>query len=367
MAQEGSPMSAYVVGLDVHKAHTTFVIQDGTGTVSARGEFPTTRVGLEAWSRAHSVPAGTAVALESGTLAFFVAEELQRVGLTAVVLDAHEVRAKARPRQKSDRRDAFELCDGLRRGIYRTVVHVPAPAIRQLRGLLARRRHFVRVQTAQATALKHRLRATGQATLARSLRTPRAWERVQDRVAADPELATLVASHYAVWTAAAGQRALLEHTLAGHAQPLAADLRRLQTVPGVGPLVALTALAAFAEVQRFAGAKQAASYAGLVPSTYQSGACDRHGHITKRGSAELRAMLVEAAHHAARRDHPLHHVFTRLCVRRGYKPAVVAVAHRLCRILFALLRDQTEFTPPLYPAATRGPRRRRGVLAAALT
>ena len=90
-------------------------------------------------------------------------------------------------------------------------------------------------------------------------------------------------------------------------------------------------------------AKHAASYAGLVPSTDQSGDRDTHGHITKRGSAALRTMLCEAAHHAQRPNHPLHPYFVRLCAHRGYKMAVVAVAHRLCRILFALLRDGAEF------------------------
>jgi transposase len=84
-------------------------------------------------------------------------------------------------------------------------------------------------------------------------------------------------------------------------------------------------------------------------STHQAGACDRHGPITKRGAAELRAMPVEAAHHAARREHPLHAAFTTLCVRRGYKPAVVAIAHRLCRILFAMLRDDSDFRTPHAP------------------
>ena len=121
-------------------------------------------------------------------------------------------------------------------------------------------------------------------------------------------------------------------------------MKRLETVPGVGPIVALTAIAVFAEVSRFASAKHAASYAGLVPSTFQSGERDAHGHITKRGSAELRAMLCEAAHHARRPVHPLHPHFARVCARRGYKTAVVAVAHRLCRILFAMLRDGTDFS-----------------------
>jgi transposase len=120
-------------------------------------------------------------------------------------------------------------------------------------------------------------------------------------------------------------------------------VRRLETVPGVGPIVALTAIAVFADVSRFGSAKHAASYSGLVPSTFQSGDRDTHGHITKRGSAELRTMLCEAAHQARRATHPLHPHFTRLCARRGYKLAVVAVAHRLCRILFAMLRDGSDF------------------------
>jgi len=118
---------------------------------------------------------------------------------------------------------------------------------------------------------------------------------------------------------------------------------QLQSVPGVGRIVALTAIAVFSDIHRFPSAKHAASYAGLVPSTYQSGEQDRHGAITKQGSAELRAMLCEAAHHAARPTSPLHPYFTRLCARRGYKMAVVAVAHRLCRILFGMLRDGTTF------------------------
>ena len=55
-------------------------------------------------------------------------------------------------------------------------------------------------------------------------------------------------------------------------------------------------------------------------------------------------MLCEAAHHARGTAHPLHPYFARVCTRRGYKAAVVAVAHRLCRILFAMLRDGTDFS-----------------------
>src|SRR5262249_10487981 len=171
------------------------------------------------------------------------------------------------------------------------------------------------------------------------------WDRLLAALAPVPELAGHVRLHLAVWQQVGEQVRAVDQLLADLARPLREDMHRLQAVPGVGPVVALTALAVFADVHRFASAKHVASYAGLVPSTYQSGTCDRHGHITKRGSAELRAMLCEAAHHARRPAPPLSPYFMKLCARRGYKIAIVAVAHRLCRLLYALLRDGTDFQP----------------------
>jgi transposase len=204
----------------------------------------------------------------------------------------------------------------------------------------------VRIQTAEVNAAKRLLRGAGWLAGTRtSLRSATSWDRLLTALAAVPELEGHVRLHYAVWQQAGEQVRALDHQLADLARPLRDEMRRLETVPGVGPVVALTALAVFADVQRFASAKHVASYAGLVPSTYQSGDRDRHGHITKRGSAELRTMLCEAAHHARRPSHPLHPYFSKLCHRRGYKIAIVAVAHRLCRLLFALLRDGSEFQP----------------------
>jgi hypothetical protein len=90
------------------------------------------------------------------------------------------------------------------------------------------------------------------------------------------------------------------------------------------------------------------------PSTFHSGEREASGHITKRGSAELRAMLCEAAHHTARPQNPLNPFFTELCVRRGYKMAVTAVAHRLLRVIYAMLRDRTDFDVTKLPIE-RGP------------
>jgi len=338
-------MEPYYVGLDVHSRQSAFVIEDGGGRVSAQGEIPTTPAGLEHLRAAHRLPPNTPVALETGTVAFFVARQLAAIGLAPQVIDAHEVRLKAhRPTQKSDRRDAFELCEGLRRGIYRAIVHVPRAAVLRLRETLARRRHFVRLQTAQISAVKALLRGAGLGRLSRSLGSEVGWAKVLAALAEHREVQAYVEQHRALWRCAREQITTLEAALAQQQRASFADaLRRLQTIPGVGSIVASTAIAVFSDIGRFPDAKHAASYAGLVPATYQSGERDAHGRITKRGAAELRAMLCEAAHHASRPDHPLHPYFAPLAARRGYKMAVVAVAHRLCRIIFAMLRDTRDF------------------------
>jgi len=332
------------VGLDVHSKRSVFVIEQEDGKVIGRGQIPTTPAGLGWLKKEYRLGPGTAVALETGTVAFYVARELTRLELKAVVIDAHEVRVKAqRPGQKSDRRDAFEICEGLRRGIYRTIVHVPSEEISRLRETLSRRRHFVWVRTGEINAAKRLLRAAGLGHLSKSLGTEAAWEKLLVALPVEGELRSYVAQHGAVWRCVQEQVAVLDEALATQQAPVASAVERLQSVPGVGPIVALTAVAVFSDVTRFGSCKEAASYGGLVPSSNQSGDRDTHGRITKRGSAALRSMLCEAAHHAARPTHPLNPYFAKLCAKAGYKKAVVAVAHRLCRILFAMLRDGAVF------------------------
>jgi transposase len=347
------------VGLDVHSKQSVFVIQDETGKIVGRGEVATSREGFERLRAEHGLGVGTKIALETGTMAFFAARELARLGLTPVVIDAYEVRLKAhRPMQKSDRRDALELCEGIRRDTYRSIVHVPPVEVSRLRETLSRRRHFVRIQTAEMNAVKRLLRSVGLGHLAKSLRTEAAWRKLIERLSPhDPMLRTYIEGHRALWTSASEQVARLEQVLESQERRFAEQIEWLRSVPGVGRIIALTVVAVFSDVSRFGKAKRAASYAGLVPATHQSGERDAHGRITKKGSGELRAMLCEAAHHASRPNHPLNPYFRKLCAKRGYRMAVVAVAHRLCRILYSMLRHRTVFDPRRLNVE-RGPFRR---------
>jgi hypothetical protein len=155
----------------------------------------TTPEGLTHLCRNHQLPPGTMVGLETGTSAFYAARAVAALQLVPVVVDAHEVRRTAhRPAPKSDRRDAFEVCDGIRRGLYRSVVYIPSPAISTLRTALSRRRHFVRIQTAEVNATKRLLRGAGWLVGTRtSLRSATSWDRLLAAFAAAPELAAMSA------------------------------------------------------------------------------------------------------------------------------------------------------------------------------
>lgn len=331
------------IGLDVHSKQTVYVAQEADGKLMGQGQVPTTPEGLRQVVETLQAPPLSFCGLETGTQATWVSRQLTALGMKPVVIDAREVRLKARrAKQKSDRRDAFEICDGLRRDIYTTIIFVPEEPLEKLRLILSRRRHFVRMRTQQVNAAKFLLRSRGLKDLARSLTTGRAWERLQSHPDAK-SLCDYLAMHGQMWKEAGQRIQTLEKELEDALAPFAKTAELLQTVPGVGPVTSATFIAALGTPERFPDSAHVVSYLGLAVSTYDSGERERHGHITKSGNSDARGVLCEAAHHAAKPTHPLNPYFTRLCAKRGYKPAVIAVAQRLARILFQIWRRGQPF------------------------
>jgi transposase len=122
--------------------------------------------------------------------------------------------------------------------------------------------------------------------------------------------------------------------------------RRLMTIPGVGPVVALTYRATVDLPARFRNSKSVGAVFGLTPSKYQSGEIDRTGAISKCGDDMMRAMLYEAAHILLVRSAKwswLKAWAMQIARRRGLKKAVVALARRLAVIMHRIWVDGTEF------------------------
>lgn len=334
----------YYLGLDVHSKKTSYCLQEEGGVVKAQGEILSTREAFAELKKRLSIPDGTKVALESGAQAKFTVGLLHELELTPVVINAFEVRRKARRiGQKTDSRDAFELCDGLRRDIYDSIVYIPEPRIARIRAVTSRRRHFVKLATMETNAAKFVLRSAGFGTLVRSLKTDRAWKKLIDDPRLPEEIRSDIRRHFITWQHTKIQIAELENELEVAVKPFAEDVDRLRTMPGVGPLTAATFFSTLGRVDRFADSNRVISYLGLAPSMNDSGAKERHGGITKRGSSAARTILCEVAHLAARKTHPLNPYFARLCAKHGLKRAIVAVAARLARILYQMWRKKESF------------------------
>ena len=115
----------------------------------------------------------------------------------------------------------------------------------------------------------------------------------------------------------------------------------LRTIPGVGPRTAEAVVAYIDDPRRFARIRSVGSYFGLTPCQDQSASRNRLGHITKNGPSTVRRLLVEAAWQSIRRSDQARAYFERLLNRKPErrKIAIVGVAHKLLRIMLAMLRS----------------------------
>ena len=227
-----------------------YVAQDESGNVTVQGKVATTAEGFCHLVETLEAPKGTNIGLDTGAQAMWVARLLSGLGMQSVVIDAHEVRRKARRiGQKYERRDAFEICDGIRRGLYTSMVHVPDAQLLGLRQILSRRRHFVKVCTMQINAAKFLLRSVGLGREAASLGTLQAWQKLLGRPAVE-SVREHLAMHADLWRVAQEKVILLEKELGEALAPFKATVRRLQTVPGVGMITAATYIAVLATPER---------------------------------------------------------------------------------------------------------------------
>ena len=126
------------------------------------------------------------------------------------------------------------------------------------------------------------------------------------------------------------------------------DLDILTSIPGIGQTSAVTILAEIGNFNDFPSAEKLAAWTGIVPSVYQSAEKYRTGRITKQGSRQLRWILIEVAHSAARTKHShFHQYFTRMKRKVGYQKAVVALAHTVLRVIWHLLHYREHYVDPI--------------------
>lgn len=130
-------------------------------------------------------------------------------------------------------------------------------------------------------------------------------------------------------------------------EPLQHQFKLLGSIPGVGPILAAHFLAEVPDITRFDNAGQLAAYAGLVPTTHQSGNSERPGKLAKTGNVHLRTAFYMPALSAARHN-PLIATFVARLQAEGNKAKmtiVAAVMHKLLRLAYGVLKSNLPFDP----------------------
>ncbi|GEP12831.1 IS110 family transposase [Methylobacterium gnaphalii] len=330
-------MAIAVLGIDLGKNSCSLVGQDATGRVVLRRRMRRETV----LTFCATLPA-CIVAMEACCGAHHMGRVLAAQGHTVRLMSPEYVRPYVKA-HKNDDRDAEAIAEAATRPTMRFV------ALKSEAQLDVQTLHRVRDQlVGERTALTNQIRsillergtvvAQGRAKLAACLA-----ELLDTEAGASltPRIRALVAEVRERWQDLDRRIAALDAEFADQARS-DENTRRLTTIPGIGALNATALVAAIGDVTTFARGRDLAAWLGLVPRQVTTGGKPRLVGITKRGSRYLRKSLVQGARAALpslrRSDTHLGRWLRSLLARSHVNTAVVALAAKMARIVWALLR-----------------------------
>src|SRR5437588_6064780 len=282
----------HFAGLDVSVKDTSVCIVDDTGKITREVKVASEPDALLTVLR-NPAYRFKRIGLEAGPLSQWLFSALAEADLPVICVETRHMRAVLKAQiNKTDRNDARGIAQMMRVGLYR-LVHVKTLRSQKLRMLLTHRK----LLQAKAIAVENDLRATLRnfGLKVGVVGAVKFEARVKELIDNFPDLVTLVESLLVV------RRVLREQISILHRRVLEAVrndevCRRLMTVPGVGPVVALTYRTTVDVPARFRKSKSVGAVFGLTPARDQSGERDRPGAISRCGDEMMRVMLYEAAH-----------------------------------------------------------------------
>jgi transposase len=332
----------HYAGLDVSVKQTSVCIIDGAGKTIHEVKVATEPQAILAvlLNDAFTIER---IGLEAGPLSQWLYSELAETGLPVICVETRHMKAALSAQlNKSDRNDARGIAQMMRVGLYRPV-HVKTLASQKLRMLLTSRQ----LLQAKALDIENDLRGTLRnfGLKIGTVGTTKFEARIRELVANYPDLAAITEPLVIARRVLREQLGVLHHKLLAVVRD--DDVcRRLMTVPGVGPVVALTFRATIDVPTRFKNSKAVGAVFGLTPRRHQSGEIDRMGGISKSGDTMIRTMLFGAAQVMLTRTIRwswLKAWGMKIARHRGMKRAIVAVARRMAVIMHRMWADGTEF------------------------
>jgi transposase len=332
----------HFAGLDVSVNETSICIVDETGRIVREVKVASEPDALLA-VLTNPAYRFKRIGLEAGPLSQWLYSALGEAHLPVICVETRHMRAVLKAQiNKTDRNDARGIAQMMRAGLYRPV-HVKTLRSQKLRMLLTHRKLLQSKTIAIENELRGTLRNFGlKVGVAGAVKFE---ARIKELVADIPDLAGMVEPLLIV------RRVLREQIAVLHRRLLAIVkddevCRRLMTIPGVGPVVALTYRTTIDVPARFRNSRAVGAVLGLTPCKYQSGESDSTGGISRCGDEMMRVMLYEAAQILLMRSTRwswLKAWAMQIARRRGVKKAIVALARRLAVVMHRIWVDGTEF------------------------
>ena len=333
------------VGVDLAKRVIQVHAVDAGGHVLASRALA--RDKFIAWCA--QLPAGCIVAMETSSSAHHWARKLTALGLDARIIAAQLVSPyrKQGASGKNDANDAAAICEAASRP---QMHFVPVKSIEQQSMLCVHRlREGLK---ADRTACINRIRGLLAEFGLVFPQSPAALHAVLSDVLEDAvnemnSLARLVLQRAQdQWRELDAHLAWCDERIAAHARDNDA-VKAAATLIGIGPVTASAAIATVVDFKQFKCGAQFGAWLGLVPRQHSSGGKSRLGGITKRGDVYLRTMLIQGAKSAVmtahKRSDPISRWAAALRDRAGWQKAVVALANKNARILWAVMTRGERF------------------------
>jgi transposase len=336
------------IGLDIAKSVFQVHGVDDTGAVVIRKRISRAKV-LEFFGGLSPCLVG----IEACPSAHHWGRELAELGHTVRLMPPSYVKAYLK-RSKNDANDAAAICEAVTRPSMR---FVPTKSEQQQSGLMLHRSRqlLVRQRTMLSNAIRGHMAelgiisAKGRNGTAELLKVIANTE--DDRI---PPIARfcleVLARQYKALTAEMGSIDKRIHAWHRACE----DSRRLEQIPGIGPIVATALVAEVGDWKQFRSGRNLAAWIGLVPKQHSTGGKERLGSITKQGNRYLRWLLVAGAMAVIRyaRQHGTKRLWlTRLIERRPAKVAAIALANKIARMAWAIMVHGDRYQEPKLPLA----------------